>query len=154
MPAISAGILLYRRSDAGLELFLIHPGGPFFVNKDKGSWSIPKGEIEEGEDALAAAQREFGEETGCSVQGNFLPLTPIRQRGGKQVFAWAVEGNCDAGSIKSNTFPLEWPPGSGRVHDFPEADRAGWFSPEETLEKINSAQELLVRQLVNALGLS
>jgi predicted NUDIX family NTP pyrophosphohydrolase len=151
MPRTSAGILLYRRKDNVLRVFLVHPGGPFFTNKDEGAWSIPKGELDEGEDALAAGQREFQEETGCRPEGTFVPLTPIKQKGGKTVIAWAVEGDCDADAIRSNTFALEWPPGSGKVRDFPEVDRAGWFTVDEAKKKINPAQAALVDELVSKL---
>ncbi len=148
MLKTSAGILMYRKTGAGLEVFLIHPGGPFFLNKDAGVWSIPKGEIDEGEDAFAAAQREFQEETGCRPEGNFLPLNPVKQKSGKIVLSWAVEGDCDADRITSNLFSMEWPPKSGRVQEFPEADRAGWFGLETASEKINQAQAELLVQLV------
>ncbi len=147
MAKTSAGILLYRRKDNVLRVFLVHPGGPFFVNKDEGAWSVPKGELEEGEDPLAAARREFEEETGCALVGTFVPLTPIKQKGGKIVLAWAMEGDCDAEAIKSNTFALEWPPRSGKVQDFPEVDQAGWFTVDEAKKKINSAQAALVDEL-------
>ncbi len=148
MPKTSAGILMYRKTGAGLEVFLIHPGGPFFQNKDAGVWSIPKGEIDEGEDALAAAKRELQEETGCRPEGNFLPLNPVKQKSGKIVLSWAVEGDCDADGITSNLFSMEWPPNSGRVREFPEVDRAGWFGLETASEKINQAQAELLVQLV------
>src|SRR5262245_55279201 len=140
MPKTSAGLLLYRKKSHVLEVFLVHPGGPFFVKKDIGAWSIPKGEIEEGEDALAAARREFGEETGFRIEGEFLPLAPITQKSGKIVKAWAVSGDCDPAQMKSNTFTLEWPPRSGRMQEFPEVDRAGWFGLGEAKQKINPAQ--------------
>ena len=151
MPKTSAGILLYRRKDDQLQVFLVHPGGPFFAKKDEGAWSVPKGEIGEGEDALTAARREFGEETGCKAEGDFIPLSPVKQKNGKTVVAWAVEGDCDAASIKSNTFALEWPPKSGRVQDFPEVDRAGWFTVDEAKKKINPAQAALVDELLSKL---
>jgi predicted NUDIX family NTP pyrophosphohydrolase len=132
-----------------LQIFLIHPGGPFFAKKDAGAWSIPKGEIGEGEEPLAAARREFEEETGCRPEGDVLPLTPIKQRGGKTVLAWAVEGDCDPGTIKSNTFTVEWPPKLGRIQEFPEVDRAGWFTVEEAEQKINPAQIALVEELLS-----
>ncbi len=147
MPRNSAGILLYRKKNGVLRVFLIHPGGPFFAKKDAGAWSIPKGEIGEGEDPLAAGRREFEEETGCRPEGRFIPLLPITQKGGKTVLAWAVEGDCDPGTIKSNTFTLEWPPKSGRMREFPEADRAGWFTIEEAKQKINPAQAALLEEL-------
>ncbi len=141
MPKTSAGILLYkRRKDNVLRVFLVHPGGPFFAKKDEGAWSVPKGEPGPGEDAFAAARREFEEETGCGTEGTFVPLPPITQKNGKIVLAWAVEGDCDADAISSNTFALEWPPKSGRVRDFPEVDRAGWFTVDEAKKKINPAR--------------
>ncbi len=149
MPKTSAGILMYRKVDAVTEVFLVHPGGPFFINKDEGAWSIPKGEIDEGEDPLAAAKREFEEETGCRPEGPFLPLTPVKQKGGKTVLSWAAEGGCDASSIKSNTFSLEWPPKSGRLREFPEVDRAAWFSLGAARTKINPAQVVLLDELAS-----
>ena len=143
----TAGILLYRMRDAGLEVFLVHPGGPFWMKKDDGAWSIPKGEMEEGEDPLNAAKREFHEETGCSVEGNFIPLTSLKQRGGKLVYAWAVEGDCDADSIKSNLFSMEWPPRSGKRAEFPEVDRAAWFALELAKEKILKSQVGFLEEL-------
>jgi predicted NUDIX family NTP pyrophosphohydrolase len=151
MPKTSAGILLYKRKDRGLMVFLVHPGGPFFAKKDEGAWSVPKGELDEGEDALSAAQREFKEETGCNAEGQFIMLSPITQKGGKIVRAWAVEGDCDADAIRSNTFELEWPPKSGRMREFPEVDRAGWFTVDEAKGKINPAQAALVDELVKTL---
>lgn len=151
MPKTSAGILLYRRKDNVLRVFLVHPGGPFFAKKDEEAWSVPKGELDEGEDALTAARREFEEETGCRPQGKFIPLSPVTQKGGKTVLAWAMEGDCDADTIRSNTFALEWPPKSGRVQDFPEVDRAGWFTVDEAKKKINPAQAALVDELLSKL---
>ncbi len=147
MPKTSAGVLLYRRSDSGLQVLLVHPGGPFFTNKDPGYWSVPKGEIDEEEDALVAAKREFAEETGCTVGGDFLQLTPVKQKSGKIVLCWAVEGDCDADAITSNTFTLEWPPKSGTMREFPEVDRAGWFGMAEAKKKINTAQAALLDEL-------
>ena len=143
----SAGIMLYRYSDSKLEIFLVHPGGPFWKNKDAGAWSIPKGEFEPGEDQLEAARREFHEETGCSVDGSFIALPPVRQPGGKVVHAWAVEGDCEAESIKSNSFTMEWPPRSGQRKEFPEVDRAGWFSLEPARKKILKGQLMLLDEL-------
>ncbi len=148
MPKTSAGILLYRRENNVLRVFLIHPGGPFFAKKDAGIWSIPKGEIDKGEDPLAAAIREFEEETGCMPVGAFIPLSPVTQKGGKTVFAWAAEGGCDAETIKSNTFTLEWPIHSGRIQEFPEVDRAGWFTVDEAKQKLHPAQVALVNELL------
>ncbi len=149
MPRRSAGLLMYRRSAGTLEVLLVHPGGPFWMKKDAGAWSIPKGEYEAGEEALAAAAREFQEETGLVAQGPYTPLTPIRQQGGKVVEAWAFEGDCDAESLKSTTFSLEWPRGSGRRQEFPEVDRAGWFGLDEARRKILPAQAALLDELAS-----
>jgi len=143
----SAGILLHRLRGSGIEVFLVHPGGPFWATKDAGAWSIPKGEFEAGEDPLEAAKREFKEETGFAVEGNFIELTPVKQPGGKVVYAWAVMGDCEAESIKSNTFSLEWPPRSGKRKEFPEVDRAGWFTPEVAREKISKGQLNFLEEL-------
>lgn len=143
----SAGILLHRLRGSGIEVFLVHPGGPFWATKDAGAWSIPKGEFEAGEDPLEAAKREFKEETGFAVEGNFIELTPVKQPGGKVVYAWAVMGDCEAESIKSNTFSLEWPPRSGKRKEFPEVDRAGWFTPEVAREKILKGQLNFLEEL-------
>jgi predicted NUDIX family NTP pyrophosphohydrolase len=143
----SAGLLLYRRQNSALEVFLVHPGGPFWAKKDDGAWSIPKGEIADDEDPLKAAKREFFEETGFQVDGNFIALTPVKQAGGKWVYAWAIEGDCDAGSIKSNTFSLEWPPRSGNKKEFPEVDRAAWFPLELAKQKILKGQLSLLEEL-------
>lgn len=136
----AAGILLYRQRGSSVEVFLIHPGGPFWAKKDEGAWSIPKGEISENEDPLMAAQREFQEETGFSVQGPFISIGSVKQSGGKVVQAWACEGNVDASAIQSNSFNLEWPPHSGKYQDFPEADRAEWFSLTQARKKILKVQ--------------
>jgi predicted NUDIX family NTP pyrophosphohydrolase len=143
----SAGILLYRLRGSEIEFFLVHPGGPFWTKKDAGAWSIPKGEFEADEDPLEAAKREFQEETGFAVECNFIELTPVKQPGGKVVYAWAVKGDCKAESIKSNTFSLEWPPRSGKRKEFPEVDRAGWFTPEVAREKILKGQLGLLEEL-------
>jgi predicted NUDIX family NTP pyrophosphohydrolase len=143
----SAGLLLYCHHQGGWQVFLVHPGGPYWKAKDGGAWSIPKGEFEPGEDPLVAASREFTEETGLAVTGPFVPLAPVKQPGGKTVHAWAVEGNCDPAAIKSNTFSLEWPPRSGRFRQFPEVDRAGWHQLEEAMERISKGQRPLVDQL-------
>jgi len=140
---------MYRRSGGTLEVLLVHPGGPFWMKKDAGAWSIPKGEYEAGEEALAAAAREFQEETGLAARGPYTPLTPIRQQGGKVVEAWAFEGDCDAESLKSTTFSLEWPRGSGRRQEFPEVDRAGWFGLDEARRKILPAQAALLDELAS-----
>lgn len=148
MAKQSAGILLYRKINDQLQVFLVHPGGPFYVNKDAGAWSVPKGEFLDDEDPLTAAKREFLEETGQAVDGNFIALAPIQQKGGKRVYAWAVKGDIDPKTIVSNTFKIEWPPKSGKMKSFPEVDRAGWFSVEEARVKINAAQVGLVKELV------
>ena len=148
MPKQSAGLLMFRLQHGQLEVFLAHMGGPFWATKDQGAWSIPKGEFPEGEEPLAAAQREFTEETGCRAEGPFIPLTPITQRGGKRVYAWAVEGDCDPAQLRSNTFSIEWPPKSGKQQEFPEVDRAGWFTVPVALEKILTAQRELIVELV------
>lgn len=146
MPKESAGLLLYRRRGATLEVFLVHPGGPFWKNKDSGAWTIPKGEFAAGEEPLTAAKRELLEETSLCVDGPFLPLGSVKQAGGKVVHAWAVEADCDPAAIVSNTFRVEWPPKSGRVAEFPEIDRAGWFGLKEAKTKMNAVQaELLLR---------
>jgi predicted NUDIX family NTP pyrophosphohydrolase len=154
MPTTSAGILMYRRSGDSIEVFLIHPGGPFWVNKDLGSWSIPKGEYLPAEDPLDAARREFNEETGFVADGEFIPLAPIKQKSGKIVSAWAVEGSVDAGAIRSNTFSMEWPPKSGRQEEFPEVDRAGWFNPRQARLKLNAAQAPFIDALCDYLSKS
>ena len=143
----SAGLLLYRKNKNSLEVFLVHPGGPFWKNKDEGSWSIPKGEFDESENPLQAAIREFLEETGKSVSGRFLKLHPIKQKSGKTVFAWALEKNLEPSSIVSNTFEIIWPPHSGKFKSFPEVDKASWFSINEAKTKINAAQVALLTEL-------
>src|SRR5687768_16568173 len=143
----SAGLLLYRRTSAGLELFLAHPGGPFWHGRDAGAWTIPKGVAEAGEDTLRAACREFEQETGVRPVGPFLPLGSIRQKAGKLVHAWAWEGDADPGQTRSNTMRAEWPRGSGRWLTFPEVDRCEWFDAETAREKINAAQAELIDRL-------
>jgi predicted NUDIX family NTP pyrophosphohydrolase len=143
----SAGLLLYRKRDGALEVFLVHPGGPFWAKKDAGAWTIPKGEIGENEGALAAARREMAEETGFSPEGRFIELPHIRQKAGKLVIAWAVEGDCDPAQLRSNLFPMEWPPRSGQTADFPEVDRGEWFSLGKAREKILEAQQPLLDAL-------
>jgi predicted NUDIX family NTP pyrophosphohydrolase len=147
MPRISAGLLMYRRRGSALEVFLVHPGGPFWARKDAGAWSIPKGEIDPTEEPLAVARREFTEETGFRAEGDFQPLAPITQAGGKIVQAWAFEGDADPAELQSNTFSIEWPPRSGRQKTFPEVDRAGWFPLNVAREKINPAQIALLDEL-------
>lgn len=140
MPKKSAGMLLYRRGDAGLEVFLVHPGGPFWRNKDAGAWSIPKGEIGADEAACDAARREFTEETGFAAPEQCTPLGEAAQSGAKVVSAWAAEGDCDVEKLRSNTFPLEWPPRSGRMVETPEVDRGAWFSLPEARLRILKGQ--------------
>ena len=147
MAKTSAGLLMFRVSSGALQVLLVHPGGPFWAKKDEEAWSIPKGELAVGEAPLIAARREFEEETGCRAQGPFIPLTPITQRGGKMVQAWAVEGDCDPAQLRSNLFALEWPPKSGKRQQFPEVDRAEWFSVPVALGKINPAQRGFVTEL-------
>ena len=146
MPKHSAGLLLYRRRD-DLEVFLVHPGGPYWARQDEGAWSIPKGELDPGEDPLAAALRELGEETGFGVDGPFLALPTVRQAGGKLVTAFAAEADVDPAALRSATFPLEWPPRSGRRQAFPEVDRAAWFGLVEARRRINPAQVSLLDRL-------
>jgi len=150
MPKQSAGLLLYRKRHGSIEVFLVHPGGPIWANKDDGAWSIPKGEFDAGEDPLKAAKREFQEETSVVVVGKYLPLTPIRQRGGKIVYAWAVRSDLDAATVKSNTFSIEWPPGSGKMREFPEVDRAEWFTITLAKRRILKSQLGLLEQLEQA----
>lgn len=152
MPKRSAGLLMYRGSGADLALLLVHPGGPFWAKKDAGAWTIPKGEYAPDEDPLAAAQREFAEETGARPHGEFLPLGEIAQAGGKRVTAWAIEGDFDPATLVSNAFELEWPPRSRRKRSFPEVDRAAWFSPDEAREKILTGQRVFIDRLVKLLA--
>lgn len=151
MPRTSAGILLYRKAPKGLEVLLVHPGGPFWAHKDLGAWSIPKGEPNVDEDPLAAAHREFAEETGQSLDGACVPLTPVRQPGGKVVHAWACEGDFDPTSLRSNTFTMEWPPRSRRTATFPEVDRAAWFPLDEARGRILKGQAPLLDELARRL---
>jgi len=145
---------MYRRTGAGLEILLVHPGGPFWARKDRGAWTIPKGEYADDEEPLAAAQREFAEETGVQPHGEFAPLGEVRQAGGKHVTAWAVAGDLDPATIISVTFELEWPPRSGRRRAFPEVDRAQWFSPQEARERILPAQQAFIDRLEQRLAIS
>jgi predicted NUDIX family NTP pyrophosphohydrolase len=147
MAKQSAGLLIYRFRHGTLEVFLVHPGGPYWARKDAGSWSIPKGELGPEEDALEAAKREFEEETGFQATGPFIPLSSLKQPGGKLVHAWAAPGDFPAAAIKSNLFTLEWPPRSGKKQDFPEIDRAEWFSLDEAREKILKGQADFLTQL-------
>jgi predicted NUDIX family NTP pyrophosphohydrolase len=144
----SAGILLYRRGADGLEVLLVHPGGPFWAKKDLGAWSIPKGQHEDAEEAQACALREFEEETGTRPsEGQLDDLGSVRQKSGKVVQAWALEGDLDAGAVRSNTFEMQWPPRSGRMQEFPEVDRAAWFGLAEARERLNPAQATFLDRL-------
>ena len=152
MPKQSAGLLMFRRRGGALEVFLVHPGGPFWAKKDQGAWSIPKGEYEPDEDPLVAARREFAEETGIVPEGAFVALAPLRQSGGKLVRAFAFEGDLDPETIKSNTFVMEWPPRSGRQQEFPEVDRAAWFPLDVASQKILKGQAGLLAELAKLLS--
>jgi predicted NUDIX family NTP pyrophosphohydrolase len=152
MPKRSAGILLYRQGGAAPELLLVHPGGPFWQKKDLGAWSIPKGEYSDTEDPLVAAKREFEEETGARPDGDFLALGELVQGGRKIVTAFALEGDFDPATLRSNTFELEWPPRSGRKASFPEVDRAQWFSPADARQKILKGQSEFITRLLKAIG--
>ena len=151
MPKVSVGLLLHRVTREGLEVLLVHPGGPFWARRDHGAWSIPKGEPGEGEDPLAAARREFHEETGFAADGPAICLGQVRQPGGKTVQAWAVAGDIDPARLHSNTFELEWPRGSGRRQAFPEVDRAAWFDLTEARRRILPAQRTFLDALPGAL---
>lgn len=152
MAGCSAGLLLYKRVGDELRVLLVHPGGPYWARKDAGAWSIPKGEYTDGEQPRAAALREFAEETGqAPPDRELLALGTVRQRAGKEVTAWAVEGDFDVTTLASNTFELEWPPRSGRIQAFPEVDRAAWFDQATAREKINAAQSTFLDRLANAL---
>lgn len=147
MSQKSAGIVLYRIQKNCVEVFLVHPGGPYWSKKDDGAWSIPKGEFNENEEPLAAAKREFQEETGIKISGEFIQLNPVKQKGGKMVYAWAVEGDIDPAKIKSNSFEIEWPPRSGKMKSFPEIDKAAWFQLSHAQKKIIEAQSALIKEL-------
>ena len=148
----SAALLVYKRAETGIDVFLVHPGGPFWTKKDLGAWSIPKGEFDEDEDGLTAAKREFFEEVGQRIDGTFIALTPVKQRGGKVVHTWAVEGEVDAAAVKSNEFEMEWPPRSGRTARFPEVDRGQWFPMAEALRRILTAQAPILEELRAKVG--
>jgi predicted NUDIX family NTP pyrophosphohydrolase len=143
----SAGILLYRNKGNETEYFLVHPGGPFWKNKDAGAWSVPKGEFTDDEDPLKAAQREFEEETGLALKGKFAALTPVKQKSGKMVYTWACEGDIDHTVIRSNTFPIEWPPRSGKHIEIPEVDKGGWFTYEIAKQKLIPGQVPILEEL-------
>jgi predicted NUDIX family NTP pyrophosphohydrolase len=148
MPKQSAGILVYRLENDTLEVLLVHPGGPYFLKKDTGAWSIPKGEYT-NEEPLTAARREFLEELGISIDGAFVQLTPVKQKAGKTVYAWAVDANPDISQTRSNTFAIEWPPKSGKMKEFPEVDKVEWFTIAEARLKINSAQAAFLDELIS-----
>src|SRR6056297_1209843 len=152
MTKKSAGIFMYRFREMKLQVFLVHPGGPFWARKDKAAWSIPKGEFDDLEAPLEAAKREFQEETGMPVTGDFINLGEIKQPGRKIIYVWAVEGDCDPAAIKSNTFEMQWPPNSGKYKSFPEVDRAGWFSLGAAREKLHKGQVVLIDRLAEKLG--
>ena len=154
MATVSAGLLMYRVRGGRAEVFLVHPGGPYWAKKDAGAWSLPKGEVHDGEAMLDAARREFEEETGFRPAGAMRALTPVKQRGGKVVHAWAVEGDCDPGALRSNIFSLEWPPRSGRQQQFPEVDRAAWFTVPVAREKIVPAQRAFIDELMTMLAVA
>jgi predicted NUDIX family NTP pyrophosphohydrolase len=152
MPKAAAGLLLYRRHSAGIEVLLAHPGGPFWSRKDVGAWSIPKGEIDPGEDPVAAARREFREEIGLEVTGPVAPLGQQKQGSGKLVRIWASEGVFDPAQLRSNTFEMEWPKGSGRTQTFPEVDRAAWFALDEARRRILPGQAPFLDALLTLVG--
>ena len=151
---LSAGLLLFRRTNGYPEFFLVHPGGPFFARKDAGWWTVPKGELLENEGPLITAIREFEEETGFKISGEFSELNPITQKGGKKVLCWAMEFNVDASAIVSNTFEIEWPPKSGKKKSFPEVDKAGWFKYEEAARLINEMQISFLKEVLDKLLVS
>jgi predicted NUDIX family NTP pyrophosphohydrolase len=152
MPKTSAGVLLYRWKECELEVFLVHPGGPFWAKKDRGAWSIPKGEYSDGEEPLAAARREFQEETGLAVEGDFVELGTVRQAGGKLVSAWALEGDLDPAKLVSNRFQMQWPPRSGRIIEVPEVDRGAWFSLREARDRILPSQTPFLDRLAEKIS--
>jgi predicted NUDIX family NTP pyrophosphohydrolase len=152
MPKRSAGILMYRQPLAGIELLLVHPGGPFWAKKDLAAWSIPKGEFLDPETPLNAARREFAEEIGQSVAGEFIALTPCKPKGGKVIYAFAVEADVDATKVESNLFEMEWPPHSGKMQSFPEVDRAAWFGIDDARTRLHKGQLPILEELVSKLG--
>lgn len=154
MTKKSAGIILYRFNNKIFEVLLVHPGGPFWTKKDLGAWSIPKGEFNDDENPLDAAIREFYEEMGTNITGNFIEMTPIKQKSGKVVYAYALEHNFDVSKIESNTFKMEWPPRSGKQEEFPEIDKGEWFDFTTSIQKLNEYQALIVHELVKKLNLS
>lgn len=151
MPKRSAGLLMYRRRNSEIEVFVVHPGGPFWSKKDLGAWSIPKGEYLDGEEPLEVAKREFEEETGFTPKGNYIGLGDSKQPGGKIVTAWAFEGDCDPAKLKSNTFLREWPPRSGRQIEAPEVDRGGWYSIEDASRRMLPGQRVFLDRLLETI---
>jgi len=152
MQKKSAGILLYKLENSELQVLLVHPGGPFWSKKDTGAWSVPKGEFTEGEEPLEAAKREFYEETGVEISGDFLSLTPVKMKSGKLVYAYAIENEFDISKLKSNTFKIEWPPKSGNEKEFPEIDKAEWMNIATAVQKINESQMPLIEELLRLKG--
>ncbi len=152
MVKTSAGILLFRKRPGGAQVMLVHPGGPFWMKKDEGAWSIPKGLADEGEDLLTAAKREFFEETGASISGELIDLGAHKQAGGKTIVAWGCENDFDPASLKSNTFTMEWPPRSGKTAEFAEVDKAAWYSLDQALTKVTKGQRPIVAALAKQLG--
>lgn len=150
----SAGILVYRFQNKQLQILLVHPGGPYWAHKDDGVWSIPKGEIDMGEKTEEAAKREFYEETGFKIDGDFIPLSPVRLMSGKIIHAFAIEGDLDASLIHSNNFSIEWPPSSGKIQQFPEIDKGEWFTPTEAKVKLSRAQVAFINELMSILNYS
>jgi len=153
MAVNSAGIIVYRKSGIILEILLVHPGGPFWAGKDAHAWSIPKGEFRPPEDAFLAARREFREETGMQIEGEFIEMEPVRQPGGKIIYSWAIEKNIDIRPLRSNTFTMEWPPHSNKLQDFPEIDKAAWFSVNIAKNKVHKGQVRIIENLLSKLGL-
>jgi len=152
MTKVSAGLLMYRKRNQQLEVLLVHLGGPFWAKKDAGAWFVPKGEVNPGEDELAAAKREFAEETGLMPAENLVPLGSVKHKSGKKVSAWAFEGDCDPAALRSNTFQMEWPPRSGKTREFPEIDRAAFFTLDAAREKMHPAEFEFVSRLVKAIS--
>ncbi len=152
MTKVSAGLLMYRKRNHQLEVLLVHLGGPFWAKKDAGAWFVPKGEVNPGEDELAAAKREFAEETGLMPAENLVPLGSVKHKSGKKVSAWAFEGDCDPAALRSNTFQMEWPPRSGKTREFPEIDRAAFFTLDAAREKMHPAEFEFVSRLVKAIS--
>ena len=152
MAKQSAGLLMYRYRRGTVEILLVHPGGPYWAGKDSGAWAIPKGEIEQGEDALTAARREFEEETGFKAEGQFCPLSPVRLKSRKVIYAWTFQGDCDPQNVKSMVFSMEWPPHSGKEQQFPEVDRAEWFTVEAAREKVQAGQMAFIEEFARSAG--